>query len=57
MYRCLLKWKVTEIHGVEDMEDGGAPEAEDCAGQEDEDWPSGDVLGVRGAWVHLDDVE
>ena len=49
--------KVTEIHGVEDMEDGGAPEAEDCAGQEDEDWPSGDVLGVRGAWVHLDDVE
>lgn len=42
---------------MEDMEDGGAPEAEDCTSQEDEDWPSGDVLGVRGAWIDLDDVE
>lgn len=42
---------------MEQVEDSAEEEAEDCAGQEDEDRPPGDELGVVRFWVQFHGAE
>jgi hypothetical protein len=47
----------TAGHGVEEMEEGAGSETDDSCAEEDEDWPSGDFVGVGTVFMQFDVLE